>query len=308
MNATQYRGQIGQMVSFNCPAIPTLPSASVWGTGLYTDDSPVCLAAVHAGALNPSAGGTVTIQIAAGQPSYTGSMQFGITSSNYGGWDGSFAVLGAATMPGSGGSTAYPPPDQASNANATTCQGGPGTQCTYGCTPGFPLSSSVWGTGVYTDDSKICSAAVHSGVITQAGGGWVIITIVEGQASYAPSSQYGVTSSGYGQWSRSFIVNGSAAAPGGGSGGGNAGGPCADPQTQVAMDEWLSRAQPIPAGNLRYEPWGRLVGTSSSAVITAPNPPDTSLSRCEYLLQQAPGLPSRNIGTLQEYLQKYGLI
>ena len=45
-----------------------------------------------------------------------------------------------------------------------------------------------------------------------------------------------------------------------------------------------------------------------SAVLTAPNPPDTSLSRCEYLLQQAPGLPSRNMGTLQQYLQKNGLI
>ena len=71
----------------------------------------------------------------------------------------------------------------------------------------------------------------------------------------------------------------------------------------------MARPRPSEAeGDLRYEPWGRAVGTTPSAVLTAPNPPDTHLSRCEYLLQQAPGLPSRNIGTLQQYLQKNGLI
>lgn len=65
---------------------------------------------------------------------------------------------------------------------------------------------------------------------------------------------------------------------------------------------------PTAAGDLRYEPWGRAVGRSPSAKISAMQQPDTRLSRCEYLLQQAPGLPSRNLGTLLDHLKAAGLI
>jgi hypothetical protein len=73
------------------------------------------------------------------------------------------------------------------------------------------------------------------------------------------------------------------------------------------MDEWLARAVPPqkPGDSLRYEPWGRLVGTTRSATITAPNPPDTSLSRCEWLWQGSPSLRSSNgLGTLREHLEQ----
>jgi hypothetical protein len=74
------------------------------------------------------------------------------------------------------------------------------------------------------------------------------------------------------------------------------------------MDQWLNQAIPVIEGNVHYEPWGRVVGTTDTAVITAPNKPDTTLTRCEYLLQNAPGLKSRNLGTLYEYLQKNGIL
>jgi hypothetical protein len=46
-----------------------------------------------------------------------------------------------------------------------------GERFTFVCPPNGTLSLRVWGTDVYTYDSSICSAAVHAGVITVAGGG-----------------------------------------------------------------------------------------------------------------------------------------
>jgi len=83
---------------------------------------------------------------------------------------------------------------------------------------------------------------------------------------------------------------------------------CDNPQTISMMDEWLRGANPVenqsPGYNLRYEPWGRLIGTSPSANLTAPNPPDTDLTRCEWLWKQAANLRSTNLGTLKEYIER----
>ena len=54
--------------------------------------------------------------------------------------------------------------------------------------------------------------------------------------------------------------------------------------------------------SLRYEPWGRLVGRSLSATLKVPGPPDTRLSRCEYLWQNAAQLQSTNLGNLRDYV------
>jgi hypothetical protein len=61
---------------------------AVWGTDTYTDDSGVCRAAVHAGAI-PSTGGVVTVARAAGRPLYSGSRRNGIQSSDYGAYSDS---------------------------------------------------------------------------------------------------------------------------------------------------------------------------------------------------------------------------
>ena len=65
----------------------------VWGTGIYTDDSPICLAAVHTGAIT-TAGGTVIIEILQGQESYKGSVRNGVTTEPYGPWLGSYRIIG----------------------------------------------------------------------------------------------------------------------------------------------------------------------------------------------------------------------
>jgi hypothetical protein len=71
------------------------------------------------------------------------------------------------------------------------------------CTPDSTASGTVWGTDVYTDDSPICRAAVHAGVIGPRGG---VIDVYEsrGLSSYDASTRNGVDSSSWGSYPRSF--------------------------------------------------------------------------------------------------------
>jgi hypothetical protein len=88
LNAAEYRDQDGRRIAFLCP--PDGEITSVWGTETYTDDSSVCSAAVHAGIINPIEGGRVVIEIAPGELTYEGTEANGVTSQDYGSWDGSF--------------------------------------------------------------------------------------------------------------------------------------------------------------------------------------------------------------------------
>jgi hypothetical protein len=90
------RGMNGESYRFRCPAGKPLPE-SVTGSGVYTDASSICAAAVHAGAIDAQRGGVVMIQILPGQRDYRGSTQNFIRSADYmQSWGGSFAVLPAA--------------------------------------------------------------------------------------------------------------------------------------------------------------------------------------------------------------------
>lgn len=66
-------------------------SSKVWGDGLYTKDSPICKAAIHAGVISKS-GGKVKVTVQPGQDSYKGSTKNGITTESYGSFGGSYTV------------------------------------------------------------------------------------------------------------------------------------------------------------------------------------------------------------------------
>jgi hypothetical protein len=65
-------------------------------------------------------------------------------------------------------------------------------------------AGSVWGTGTYTDDSSICTAAVHAGLITLDRGGAVTFVLTPGQEAYEGTEANGITSLQYGSWVGSF--------------------------------------------------------------------------------------------------------
>ncbi|XP_037388725.1 vitrin isoform X9 [Pygocentrus nattereri] len=63
----------------------------------------------------------------------------------------------------------------------------------------------VYGTGVFASISSICNAAIHSGVITNAGGK-VIVKKMAGQSDYKGSAANGVRSLSLPNWRESFMV------------------------------------------------------------------------------------------------------
>lgn len=90
VNATEFRGQDGLLVAYDCP--PDGALSSLWGTGPFTDDSSVCTAGVFAGRITPVEGGRVVIEIAPGEDEYAAGETNGAVAAEYGVWAGSFIV------------------------------------------------------------------------------------------------------------------------------------------------------------------------------------------------------------------------
>lgn len=87
--------------------------------------------------------------------------------------------------------------------DATEYRGQDGRRIAFLCPPDGEIGS-VWGTGTYTDDSSVCSAAVHAGLINTVEGGRVVIEIAPGEDAYEGTEAKGVSSRDYGSWSGSF--------------------------------------------------------------------------------------------------------
>ena len=91
--ASDYRGQDGLLVAFQCAKNPRLVNlGNVWGTDTYSDDSSVCSAGVHAGAITYQDGGLVVFEIRPGLDDYQASIRNGVSSATWGTWGGSFVV------------------------------------------------------------------------------------------------------------------------------------------------------------------------------------------------------------------------
>ncbi|UWZ40026.1 Hsp70 family protein [Dactylosporangium roseum] len=90
---------------------------------------------------------------------------------------------------------------------ATAYTAKPGRTIAYQC-PANGTIGTVWGSGPYTLDSSVCTAAVHAGYINLADGGRVVIKIVDGQDSYTASTQFGIVTSAWDDYSWSFQIVG----------------------------------------------------------------------------------------------------
>ena len=89
--ASSLRGRLDQDFTYRCPSGGRV--GTVYGTDVYTDDSSICSAAVHAGLITARDGGKVIIRIRPGEDSYVATDRNGVRSSRYGGWGGSFIFL-----------------------------------------------------------------------------------------------------------------------------------------------------------------------------------------------------------------------
>ena len=234
------RGSTGP-IACECDAEAT-KQGSVWGTDLYTDDSSVCRAAVHAGVIKET-GGKVTVYPYGGQDLYTGGERNGIYSSDYGAWPASFGFK-EGLRPHTGGCpetlSGY------SDKKPLSCD----------CTAKAAAKGGVWGSDVYTSDSSICRAAVHAGSIKPEGGK-VTVYPMPGRGSYEGEERNGVASSDYGAYGKSFAFRTDVAS-----------------QTVVrCLSENLAEGKPLTCTcrsvNVRGTVWGTDVYTRDSSICRA---------------------------------------
>lgn len=211
-DAGQLEGNAGTAFRVSCPA--NCDKGSIYGTGIYTADTSICRAGIHAGAI-PVEGGTLTVVLQPGRLAYRGSEQNGIRSRDYGKYSRSFAVVTAGSAPAgsvTAAAAAPAPPAAAGNPvieagcsfDAGQLTSKDGTVFHVACPAGCD-KSSIYGTGVYTADTSICGAGIHSGVIP-ASGGVVTIKLEPGRPAYRGSEQNGIKSRDYGKYSRSYAV------------------------------------------------------------------------------------------------------
>jgi outer membrane protein OmpA-like peptidoglycan-associated protein len=177
-------------------------TGEIWGTDIYTADSGVCTAARHAG-LRGRSDAPITVISAPGRDSYAGSPRHGVTSSDYGRFEASFRVRAATPAEAQGVRIC---PDKFALYR--------GVDAPLRCLcPGEAAGgeATIWGSDVYTDDSGICRAAVHAGLIP-ASGGEVTLRALPGRSSYPAVTRNGVQSSAYEAWPGSFRFDGKPAA------------------------------------------------------------------------------------------------
>jgi LCCL domain-containing protein len=200
---TTASGVTGDATTFTlvCPAGGSLHS--VWGSEVYTADSSICTAAVHAGLITVERGGTVTIELRLGRDIYGASQRNGVTTSAYGGFPRSFVFKSETNT------TAEKEADDVTpilwNTSSSILPHENGKTYKFKC-PAGGKESSIWGTDTYTADSSVCTAAVHAGVIKFENGGTVTIELRPGQSSYQGTLRNSVKSNDYGAYARSFML------------------------------------------------------------------------------------------------------
>lgn len=199
-NGVSHRGQVGTSFTVTCTPNGTL--GNVWGTDIYSDDSSVCSAAVHAGRITLAQGGEVTAWVHPGRARYAGTARNGVTSRDFATFPGSFAFTAAVApevqLPP--GVTAFSWTDSATRFRAQA-----GERVQVFCPPAGRLAT-VWGSGPFTDDSSVCTAAVFAGRITLERGGVVRLRVAPGLPQYRGGERNGVTTRDFGSFPGSFEI------------------------------------------------------------------------------------------------------
>jgi len=194
----EYRNQVGKSFTFE---VTGSTQGIVYGTDVYTDDSTLDTAAVHAGVLRDGQKGLVKVTMVEGKASYEASTRNGVTSRSWGVWFGSYKVEPATKA-------------SAVKPDGREVQPDPGDLRTLrdqvGKTFRFEVVGSrtgfLWGTDVYTDDSTLAAAAVHAGVLSDGQKGVVKVTVLAGREGYEASTRNGVSSGSWGSWPGSYRV------------------------------------------------------------------------------------------------------
>nr|WP_319472202.1 LCCL domain-containing protein [uncultured Sphaerochaeta sp.] len=189
MSGDMFSERVGDIFTLELP--PGGSDFAIWGTGVYTGDSNVGTAAVHSGLITFEEGGRVYFKILEGRTYYRGSTQKGVTSITYGSWPLSFVFTdkkGNLLEEGILGEYVI---DWHTNADFLNLS--VGEAVTVSLPPGG-TEEIIWGSGPYSSDSPIGTAAVHAGKISFEEGGEVTIRFMEEVPRFNGSTRHGVTS------------------------------------------------------------------------------------------------------------------
>ncbi|MCD6499514.1 MAG: hypothetical protein J7M25_14570 [Deltaproteobacteria bacterium] len=192
-----------QAAAFRCECKPAGVKGAVWGDGIYTADSSICRAALHAGAITAK-GGIVTVRRAKGCRFYLSSSKNGIMTHAWGPFKTSFFFDGKGNGTCAEAKPNGPCPLKYAYLPATAQK--PGAEWTCQCLRGSLFGLS-WGVDLYTTDSSICKAAVHAGAIPKTGGK-VTVVAAAGCDYYPGAMRNGVRSMPWGKFRTSFFIKG----------------------------------------------------------------------------------------------------
>ncbi|MEL6108821.1 MAG: LCCL domain-containing protein [Planctomycetota bacterium] len=167
---------LGQRLTVRCPPLERNQSLDgVFGTDRYSSESPICLAALHAGKITKE-GGTVTIQLMPGEESYEGSTKNGVTSGSLPSTKLSFLFVEESNRAAADRMQRELIPRIKWDTKFTTTgfayRNLVGQRFTFRCpaAPSEMRSRLIYGTDRYDFSSLLCPAALHAGAITTDGG------------------------------------------------------------------------------------------------------------------------------------------
>ena len=199
------RGNSGAVLACSCPADDYI-SGDIWGSETYTDDTHICTAAYHAGALTRGRGGTATLQLTGSQESFPAATRNGLESRDWGPYEGSFRFVEYRPGSVSMASSDRTPRDigRCADADLTRMRADAGALLSCSCPADTHISGDIWGTDTYTDDTHICTAAYHAGVLQRGAGGTAVFELSGPQEGFSSSIQNDLESRDWGAYEGSF--------------------------------------------------------------------------------------------------------
>jgi hypothetical protein len=206
-DAVPWRGTTAPIIA----VVTGTTSGSVWGGGsgggypltttsaIYTEDSRISTAAVHAGVLVDGKTGLVEIIPVASRRFESGSPSNGVTPTPYTGKIAGYTL-------------------KRYNYDISTTIADPGNFAGWGNFADLEASAAktfkvsltgvssgrIWGTNTYTSDSLIALAAVHAGKLGATATNDVTVFLSAGRSSYEGSTRHDVTSNSFGSYGASF--------------------------------------------------------------------------------------------------------
>ncbi len=191
---------IGQRLSVACPPLSVRTSTEgAYGTDVYPSKTPVCIAALHAGAIDAE-GGIVTVQLNPGAKEYAGSLRNGVTTASLPATPRSIAFVGGtAGVANARVFDDYLPRldwDTKFTSTGFANRRLVGQMFSFRC-PAAPADMRprrIVGTDAYAFHSMVCRAAVHAGQIT-TDGGVVTVRMEPGRKKLVGSIRNGIESS-----------------------------------------------------------------------------------------------------------------